>query len=259
MNHGGTVFLTSHILEIVERLADHIGIIHQGTLVAQGPLDELRAGAAGAHARGDLHPPGRRRRRGAADARLDGRRALTAAAASRVPLAALAHADELARAHRVARPAGATLARHRADRPDRGGAAGRAGRDRRRGARPARRPRRRAQTATFLGTAAPGGALHPDRAVRHRRGRPAALPGRAPAAQPGPPAAPPHPAPPAVPRRVGELRGQSLDGRPRAPLVTFRSAFVWGGRLFPAVPRGPAASCSFVVGLAIWRARSSSS
>jgi ABC-2 type transport system ATP-binding protein len=45
---GGTVFLTSHILEIVERLCDHIGIIHKGRMVAQGPLDELRAqGAAG--------------------------------------------------------------------------------------------------------------------------------------------------------------------------------------------------------------------
>jgi ABC-2 type transport system ATP-binding protein len=45
---GGTVFLTSHILEIVERLCDHIGIIHKGRMVAQGSLTELRAqGAAG--------------------------------------------------------------------------------------------------------------------------------------------------------------------------------------------------------------------
>jgi len=43
---GGTVFLTSHILEIVERLADQIGIIDHGRLVAQGPLDELRRGSA---------------------------------------------------------------------------------------------------------------------------------------------------------------------------------------------------------------------
>jgi len=43
---GGTIFLTSHILEIVERLCDHIGIIHQGRLVAQGPLATLRAEAA---------------------------------------------------------------------------------------------------------------------------------------------------------------------------------------------------------------------
>jgi ABC-2 type transport system ATP-binding protein len=43
---GGTVFLTSHILEIVERLCDHIGIIHKGRMVAQGTLTELRTGAA---------------------------------------------------------------------------------------------------------------------------------------------------------------------------------------------------------------------
>jgi ABC-2 type transport system ATP-binding protein len=42
---GGTVFLTSHVLEIVERLADHVGIIHQGRMVAQGPIAELRSGA----------------------------------------------------------------------------------------------------------------------------------------------------------------------------------------------------------------------
>lgn len=42
---GGTVFLTSHILEIVERMADHLGVIQKGRLVAQGPLAELRAGA----------------------------------------------------------------------------------------------------------------------------------------------------------------------------------------------------------------------
>jgi ABC-2 type transport system ATP-binding protein len=42
---GGTVFLTSHILELVERMADHLGVIHKGKLVAQGPLAELRAGS----------------------------------------------------------------------------------------------------------------------------------------------------------------------------------------------------------------------
>jgi len=41
---GGTVFLTSHILEIVERLSTHIGVIADGKLVAQGPMDEVRAG-----------------------------------------------------------------------------------------------------------------------------------------------------------------------------------------------------------------------
>jgi ABC-2 type transport system ATP-binding protein len=41
---GATVFLTSHVLEIVERLCSHVGIIHRGRLVAQGSLEELRAG-----------------------------------------------------------------------------------------------------------------------------------------------------------------------------------------------------------------------
>jgi len=41
---GATVFLTSHVLEIVERLCTHVAIIHRGQLVAQGSLDELRAG-----------------------------------------------------------------------------------------------------------------------------------------------------------------------------------------------------------------------
>jgi ABC-2 type transport system ATP-binding protein len=44
---GGTVFLTSHILEIVERLSTHIGVIAKGRLVAQGPIAQLRAGAEG--------------------------------------------------------------------------------------------------------------------------------------------------------------------------------------------------------------------
>jgi len=38
---GATIFLTSHILEIVERLCTHVGIIHQGRLVTQGPLEAL--------------------------------------------------------------------------------------------------------------------------------------------------------------------------------------------------------------------------
>jgi ABC-2 type transport system ATP-binding protein len=33
-----TVFLTSHVLEVVERLCDHVGVIHRGRLVAQGTL-----------------------------------------------------------------------------------------------------------------------------------------------------------------------------------------------------------------------------
>jgi ABC-2 type transport system ATP-binding protein len=44
---GGTIFLTSHILETVERLCDHVGILDQGKLVAQGPLETLQRGRAG--------------------------------------------------------------------------------------------------------------------------------------------------------------------------------------------------------------------
>lgn len=44
---GTTIFLTSHVLEIVERLCSHVAIIHKGRLVAQGSLEELRAGIPG--------------------------------------------------------------------------------------------------------------------------------------------------------------------------------------------------------------------
>jgi ABC-2 type transport system ATP-binding protein len=46
INRGATIFLTSHVLEIVERLCSHVAIIHQGRLVANGALEELRAGVA---------------------------------------------------------------------------------------------------------------------------------------------------------------------------------------------------------------------
>ena len=41
---GVTIFLTTHVLEIVERLCSHVAIVHKGKLVAQGSLEELRAG-----------------------------------------------------------------------------------------------------------------------------------------------------------------------------------------------------------------------
>jgi ABC-2 type transport system ATP-binding protein len=46
IDRGATIFLTSHVLEIVERLCSHVAIIHQGRLVANGSLDELRVGIA---------------------------------------------------------------------------------------------------------------------------------------------------------------------------------------------------------------------
>src|SRR4029079_420396 len=43
-SRGLTVFLTSHVLEIVERLCNDIAIISQGKLFAAGPLAELKKG-----------------------------------------------------------------------------------------------------------------------------------------------------------------------------------------------------------------------
>src|SRR3954468_13603611 len=54
ISRGATIFLTTHVLEIVERLCSHVAIIHQGRLVAQGSLEELRAGVeAQPHAESD--------------------------------------------------------------------------------------------------------------------------------------------------------------------------------------------------------------
>jgi ABC-2 type transport system ATP-binding protein len=44
INRGATIFLTTHVLEIVERLCTHVAIIHQGRLVANGSIEDLRAG-----------------------------------------------------------------------------------------------------------------------------------------------------------------------------------------------------------------------
>jgi ABC-2 type transport system ATP-binding protein len=48
---GGTVFLSTHTLEVAEALCDRIAIIHEGEIIALGTLDELRnqSQAGGAH------------------------------------------------------------------------------------------------------------------------------------------------------------------------------------------------------------------
>ena len=43
-DRGNTVFFSTHIMEVAEKLCDRIGIIHRGGLVAIGTLDELRQG-----------------------------------------------------------------------------------------------------------------------------------------------------------------------------------------------------------------------
>ena len=39
---GAAIFLSTHILEIAERMCDRIGIINQGRLIAAGSMDDLR-------------------------------------------------------------------------------------------------------------------------------------------------------------------------------------------------------------------------
>ena len=46
VQRGSTVFLTSHVLEIVEKLCTHVGIIVKGALVEQGPLEAIRRGGS---------------------------------------------------------------------------------------------------------------------------------------------------------------------------------------------------------------------
>ena len=46
VRHGATIFLTSHVLEVVERLCDRIAIINRGKIMVQGSMSELREEAA---------------------------------------------------------------------------------------------------------------------------------------------------------------------------------------------------------------------
>ncbi len=41
---GGTVVFSSHVMDLVERLCDHVAVIDRGCVVASGPTDELRDG-----------------------------------------------------------------------------------------------------------------------------------------------------------------------------------------------------------------------
>lgn len=50
VRQGGTVILTTHILEVAERMADRIGIIQHGKLLAEGSLEDLRALGGGGSA-----------------------------------------------------------------------------------------------------------------------------------------------------------------------------------------------------------------
>jgi ABC-2 type transport system ATP-binding protein len=50
VNAGCSVMMTTHILEVAERMADRIGVMAGGTLIAEGTLDELRCQAGSGHA-----------------------------------------------------------------------------------------------------------------------------------------------------------------------------------------------------------------
>ena len=45
VRQGATIFLTSHVLEVVERLCDRVAIIHEGRLVVDSTMAELRSGS----------------------------------------------------------------------------------------------------------------------------------------------------------------------------------------------------------------------
>ena len=48
---GAAVIVSSHLLDLVERLCDRILVLHRGRRVALGTLDEIRAGATNAKGR----------------------------------------------------------------------------------------------------------------------------------------------------------------------------------------------------------------
>jgi ABC-2 type transport system ATP-binding protein len=41
---GGTVILSTHVMDVVERVCDYIGVIQAGQIVLSGPIEEVRAG-----------------------------------------------------------------------------------------------------------------------------------------------------------------------------------------------------------------------
>jgi ABC-2 type transport system ATP-binding protein len=53
-DRGSLVFITTHILEIAERMCDRIGIINQGRLIALGTIDELRRNVSGENSLEDI-------------------------------------------------------------------------------------------------------------------------------------------------------------------------------------------------------------
>ena len=42
IDHGTTIFITSHVMEVIEKLCSRVAIINKGLIVAEGTLEELR-------------------------------------------------------------------------------------------------------------------------------------------------------------------------------------------------------------------------
>lgn len=59
---GNTVFFSTHVLEVAEKLCDRVGIIRNGELAAVGTLEELRAQAENGEILPGRHLPGYRKR-----------------------------------------------------------------------------------------------------------------------------------------------------------------------------------------------------
>ena len=46
VSHGGTVIVSSHVMDLVQRMCSHVAVIAGGNLLAVGTVDEVRAGAS---------------------------------------------------------------------------------------------------------------------------------------------------------------------------------------------------------------------
>ncbi|MDR6620555.1 ABC transporter ATP-binding protein [Sinomonas atrocyanea] len=46
VSSGGTVVVSSHVMDLVQRMCDHVAVVAQGRILAAGTVDEVRAGAS---------------------------------------------------------------------------------------------------------------------------------------------------------------------------------------------------------------------
>ena len=43
---GGTVIMSSHVMDLVQRMCDHVAVVAAGRVLAAGTVDEVRAGSS---------------------------------------------------------------------------------------------------------------------------------------------------------------------------------------------------------------------